>query len=107
MKVPSKDYTKYSFNLKIFKLQTPSNTTIGEKKLITSSSATPAIPTLQNKKNSWRNAWKLATAQTSKNKNFKNSSSTDNNYDTLEKDIENICCKPDYVIIEDDYMSKL
>ena len=64
MKVPNRDNCKYSINLKIFKLQPTTingGTGNGDKK---SSSLLvpmpPMQPTLQRKRNSWRNAWKLA-----------------------------------------------
>lgn len=85
MKVTSRDYSKYSINLKIFKLQSTGNgSSVGEKK--SSSMTLPITPimptTIQRKRNSWRNAWKMANhnnSQSVKARNQKNTSNAINN----------------------------
>lgn len=93
MKVPTRDNSKYSINLKIFKLQSTGNgSSVGEKKTSAMSlPITQMMPTpIQKKRISWRNAWKLANhnnSQSIKSRNNKNTANNAiNNKDTNNKD---------------------
>lgn len=89
MKIPQiRDNCKYSINLKIFKLQPSANS---DKKSSLVVPMPPIMPSLQKKRNSWRNAWKMANhnnTQSFKNRNHnKNSYSYMNAKDKLNKEI--------------------
>lgn len=98
MKVSNRDNCKYSINLKIFKLQPTVSTNIvnsDKKSSLIVPMPTTIMPTVQRKRNSWRNAWKLAhqnntqSIKNQRNHQHKNSQSISR---TSSKD--KICSEP-------------
>ncbi|KAM7356437.1 pantothenate kinase 3 fbl isoform 2-T2 [Cochliomyia hominivorax] len=71
MEVPNRDNCKYSINLKIFKLQPTAN--VSDKKSSLLVPMPPIMPSLQRKRNYWRNAWKMAHHNTTQNMNKRQS----------------------------------
>lgn len=86
MKVPARD-SKYSFNLKIFKLHNDKKSSTSTHASLASTASPPTSPMISTKRNSWRTSWRAAigVGQKSKsvNNNNNNISSDDNKSDNM------------------------
>ncbi|KAL7734484.1 hypothetical protein ACLKA6_010804 [Drosophila palustris] len=84
MKVPARD-SKYSFNLKIFKLHNDKKSSASTHASLASTASPPTSPMISTKRNSWRTSWRAAigVGQKSKSVNNNNNISDDKNSDNM------------------------
>ncbi|XP_034111484.1 pantothenate kinase 3 isoform X1 [Drosophila albomicans] len=120
MKVPARD-SKYSFNLKIFKLHNEKKSTSTTHASLAPTVNSPTSPMITTKRNSWRSSWRAAIGvghkaksvnTTSHNNNINNDNSNydDINNDILHEKLSNESCNqlnlnPDRIPNIDDLMS--
>lgn len=103
MKVPVRDCSKYTGNLKLLRLQSP-----GEKRYSNVTVLVPPVTTLtsptHSKRNPWRNAWKLGNHHS----NSYGSKLRQNRKESRDKNGSDkyICTCPNNSLPKDDYLCK-
>ncbi|XP_034483949.1 pantothenate kinase 3 isoform X1 [Drosophila innubila] len=116
MKVPARD-SKYSFNLKIFKLHNDKKSSSTHASLASTASP-PTSPMISTKRNSWRTSWRAAIGVGQKSKSVNTSTSNNNdennsdnskaslfNENSLNESCNQLNLNPDRIPNIDDMMS--